>query len=143
MRFVNEGTPRLVRPRWPEAAAKPESTLNYAEVTEAVRKIATVLPVSDEMLEDAPSIQAYLNGRLSLFVRIEEERQLLRGAGAASNELTGIIGRSGVNTYFRAAADDNSAALAKAIATMAGSAYLAPDGLVMHPSEFLLDKVAA
>ena len=34
-------------------------------------------------LEDAASIQTYLNSRLSLFVSIEEERQLLRGNGSS------------------------------------------------------------
>ena len=65
--------------------------------------------------------RAYLNGRLSLFVKIEEERQLLRGAGS-SNELLGIMGRPGINRYTRLAADDNTVALAKVIANTAGSA---------------------
>ena len=62
-----------------EAGTKPESTVGLTTTDEPIRKIATVLPVSDEMLEDAPAIQSYINGRLTLFVRIEEERQLLRG----------------------------------------------------------------
>jgi HK97 family phage major capsid protein len=64
------------------------------------------------LLEDAPSIQSYLNGRLTLFVSIEEERQLLRGNG--TNELIGLFNRSGVqaiNLYTRLAADDNTVAL--------------------------------
>ena len=56
-----------------------------SEVVEPIKKIATVLPISDELLEDAPSIQSYLNGRLSLFVSIEEERQLLRGGAARTS----------------------------------------------------------
>lgn len=39
-----------------------------SEVVEPVKKIATVLPISDELLEDAASIQSYLNERLTLFV---------------------------------------------------------------------------
>ena len=78
-RYVVEGTATNAAAGVAEAAAKPESTLGYTETTEAIRKIATVLPISDEMLEDAPSIQSYLNGRLSLFVKVEEERQLVRG----------------------------------------------------------------
>ncbi len=75
VRYVNEGHRHRPAPQAsPRRARSPSATLNYAEITEPVKKIATVLPVSDEMLEDAPSIQAYLNGRSSLFVRIEEER---------------------------------------------------------------------
>jgi HK97 family phage major capsid protein len=97
-----------------------------SETTEAVRKIATVLPVSDELLEDSPSIQAYLNGRLALFVKMEEERQLLRGAGSGSNELVGLFGRSGINQYTKGAADDNAVTLARVIANSAGSAFWRP-----------------
>ena len=40
-----------------EGQAKPQSTLVFGETTEPVRKIATILPVTDEMLEDAPQIR--------------------------------------------------------------------------------------
>jgi hypothetical protein len=70
------------------------------------------------MLEDALSIQQFLNGRLNLFVGIEEERQLLRGA--ETNDLAGIFGRSGINQYTKLAADDNAVALAKVIANTGG-----------------------
>jgi hypothetical protein len=75
------------------AGVKPESTIAMSEVVEPVKKIATTLPISDELLEDAPSIQSYLNGRLTLFISIEEERQLLRGNG--TNELIGLFNRAG------------------------------------------------
>jgi len=50
-------------------------------VHEPVKRVATVLTVSDELLEDANAIKTYLKSRLSLFVTSEEERQLLPGAG--------------------------------------------------------------
>ena len=56
-------------------------------VDEPVKKIATSITVSDELLDDAAAAQGFVGGRLSLFVRMEEERQLLRGAG--TNELVG------------------------------------------------------
>jgi HK97 family phage major capsid protein len=142
VRYVVEGTATNAAAGVAEGAAKPESTLGYTETTEAIRKIATVLPISDEMLEDAPSIQTYLNGRLTLFVRVEEERQLLRGAGAASNELLGIVGAGrGINTYTKLAADDNAVALAKVIANTAGSAFVQPDTVILHPSNWLTTRL--
>jgi HK97 family phage major capsid protein len=137
MRYVVEGTATSGAAGVAEGAAKPESTINYAETTEAIRKIATVLPISEELWEDAPAIQSYLNTRLSLFVRIEEKRQLLRGAGSGSNELLGIFGRSGINTYSKLAADDNATSLAKVIANTRGSANVMPDAIVMHPTNWL------
>ena len=67
-----------------EGAEKPEAALEFDEVDEPVKKIASFLPVSDEMLSDTPAIQGYLNARLSLFVRTEEELQFLHGAGKTS-----------------------------------------------------------
>jgi HK97 family phage major capsid protein len=136
VRYVVEGTAASGAAGVAEGAAKPESTLVMSEVTEAIRKIATVLPVSDELLEDAVSIQSYLNTRLSLFVKIEEERQLLRGAGSGSNELLGVFGR-GINTTTKGAADDNAVALARVIANTRGSSFLAPDTVIMHPTNWL------
>jgi HK97 family phage major capsid protein len=135
VRYITEGTATSGAAGVAEAGVKPESTIAMSEVVEPIKKIATVLPVSDEMLEDAPSIQSYLNERLSLFVNIEEERQLLRGAG--TNELVGLFGRSGINQYTKAAADNNAEALAKVIANTAGSAYLQPDTVILHPSNWL------
>ena len=137
VRYVVEGTATSGAAGVAEAAAKPESTIAMSEVTEAVRKLATVLPISDELLEDAPSIQSYLNGRLSLFISIEEERQLLRGLGSGSNELLGIFGRSGVNTYTKLSTDDSVTAIARVIANTRGSSFLQPDTVVVHPTQWL------
>ena len=134
---MNEGTATSGAAGVPEAGLKPESTLVLSEITEPVKKVATLLPVSDEMLEDAPSIQSYLNERLSLFVSIEVERQLLRGNG--TNELIGLLNRAGnqaINTYTRIAADDNTVAIAKVIANTRGSANLASEiDLLAGPAE--------
>jgi HK97 family phage major capsid protein len=135
IRYVVEGTATNAAAGVAEAGTKPESTIAMSEVVEPIKKIATVLPISDELLEDAPSIQSYLNGRLGLFVKLEEERQLLRGAG--TNELVGIFGRAGINQYTRLAADDNAVALAKVIANTAGSSFLAPDTVIIHPTNWL------
>jgi HK97 family phage major capsid protein len=138
VRYVNEGTATSAAAGVAEGGTKPESTIGMAEVTEPIKKIATVLPISDEFLEDAPSIQAYLNGRLTLFVSIEEERQLLRGNG--TNELIGLFNRAGnqiINTYTKLAADDNATGLARVLANTAGSSFLQPDTIIMHPTNWL------
>jgi HK97 family phage major capsid protein len=141
VRYVVEGTAVSGAAGVAETGTKPESTLVLSETTEPIRKIATVLPVSDEMLEDAVSVQQYLNGRLSLFVSVEEERQLLRGAGGGSNELVGMFDRSGINTYTKAASDDNATSLARVLANTAGSSLLLPDTVIMHPTNWLSTRL--
>jgi HK97 family phage major capsid protein len=140
VRYIVEGTATSGAAGVAETAAKPESTLAYSEVVEPVKKIATVLPISDEMLDDAPSIQSYLNERLTTFVKIEEERQLLRGNG--TNELVGLFNRAGnqaINAYSKGAvaSDDNAAAIARVIANTRGSSNVEPDYVVMHPTNWL------
>jgi HK97 family phage major capsid protein len=119
-----------------EGGAKPESALAFTEVTEPVKKIATVLPVSDEMLEDANQIEAYINQRLSLFVKIKEENSILRGAG--SDDLQGIIGRSGVNTV--SVSGTSGTAIVENLFTVLnntrGSSLLEPDAIVMNPTNW-------
>ncbi len=136
VRYVNEGTATSGAAGVAEGATKPASDIAVSTVDEAVRKIATVLTISDEIAEDAPQLQAYLNSRLSLFVRIEEDRQLLRGVGVGSNEVLGVFGRS-INTYSKLATDDNATALARVIANTAGSSFLQPDAIVIHPTNWL------
>ena len=65
VRYVVEGTATSGAAGVAEAGLKPESTLGLTHPDEPVKKIATILPVAEEMLEDAPAIQSYINGRLS------------------------------------------------------------------------------
>jgi HK97 family phage major capsid protein len=117
-----------------EGEAKPESNLTFTEVTEPVKKIATILPVSEEMLEDSAQIEAYINQRLSLFIKIKEENSLLRGLG--TNDLQGIIGRAGVNTFKAGTATTMVDHIFNIANATRGSSFLEPDGIVLNPTEW-------
>jgi hypothetical protein len=92
--------------------------------------------VSDELLEDAVSIQQYVNGRLSMFVRVEEERQLLRGAGG--NDLSGIFARAISTTT---AGTTNADRIFRAAAGVRGSAFLDPDLIALHPTNWTTSRL--
>jgi HK97 family phage major capsid protein len=142
VRYVVEGTATSAATGVAEGGVKPESTITVSEVNEPVKKIAHTLSISDELLEDAPSIQSYLNERLSLFVSIEEERQLLRGAG--TDALIGLLNRTGgqaINQYTRVSTDDNATALARALANTRGSSQLDCDAIILHPSNWLATRL--
>lgn len=135
IRYVVEGTATSGAAGVAEAELKPESTLGLSTVDEPVKKIATVLPVSEETLEDASQVQTYINGRLVLFVQNEEDRQLIRGSSA--NEVKGIIGRTGVNIYAGGTAAGNKAEqVFKALNGTRGSAFVEPDFIVMNPADW-------
>lgn len=128
--FTNAAAPVL------EGGVKPESTLTFAAVQEAVRKIAHWLPVTEEMLEDAPQIRSYIDARLRLGVQIEEEDQLLNGTGVAP-ELLGILRRPGLTPdKVRTDPETNADALLKQMFAIQAASLYMPDGIVMHPSNW-------
>jgi HK97 family phage major capsid protein len=135
LRYVVEGTATSGAAGVAEGGSKPQSTLALSTKDMPVTKVATSMKVSDEMLEDVQQVQSYINGRLSLFIDIEEERQIVLGAGSGSNELAGIAG-AGVNAYGRGTVDNNAVALFKAMNGQRGSAFMEPDWVVMNPANW-------
>ena len=78
-----------------ESGLKPESGITFEEVTAPVKTIATHIPVTRQLLWDAPAMQSYIEGRLIDFLRAEESDQLLNGNGTGAN-FTGILETTGV-----------------------------------------------
>lgn len=118
-----------------EGAAKPQSDITTAQVTEVVRKIATTAKISDEMVNDAGYIQSYVNGRLVLFVQLAEEDQLLNGNGTAPN-LRGILNRSGLTAAQAVSTDTRVDAIFKEVTKIRTGAFLDPDAVVLHPTDW-------
>jgi HK97 family phage major capsid protein len=151
VRYMLETTNTNAAATVAEGAAKPESTITFTQVTEDVRKVATFLPVSDEMLEDVAQIRSYLDSRLRLFVQHAEEAQLLAGDGTAPN-ISGILDRTGLQTNTRAAlgtitgetaaASTIANAVYQAITEIRTDAMAEPDGIVMHPNNWVKARLA-
>jgi len=117
-----------------EAGAFPENALAYTERSEAIRKIAAFLPVTDEQLEDVPGIQAIINNRLVLMLALAEENQLLNGNGTAPN-LTGLLNKAGVQSQAKGT-DTTLDAVYKAMNLVRVNAFAEPTAVIMHPSDF-------
>lgn len=121
-----------------EGALKPESALTFAKVDEVLHKIATFLPVSDEMLEDWSQVQSYVNARLTLFVKLAEEAQLLSGDGTGAN-LVGLLNRAGLATSIvkgtapSVAGDNDMDAIYRQITAIRTASFLEPDAIVIDP----------
>lgn len=107
-----------------EGADKPASELDFDKVTVGVDKIATFLPISDEMLEDQPQVASYINGRLALFVRQAEEAYLVDALLANAGD-TSSAGEVGGDNIFDG--------IAAAIMHVRLDAGLEPDGLLISP----------
>jgi HK97 family phage major capsid protein len=128
--FTNAATPVA------EGAAKPESALIFAQVTELVSKIAHFLPVTEEMLEDVAAIASYIDARLRLGVALAEEDQLLNGNGTPPN-LLGLLNRPGLAApVVTTAPDTNADAIFKQITAIATTSFVYPDGIVINPTNW-------
>lgn len=135
VRYLVESTATNAASTVAEEGLKPASALNFNSVDEPVRKIATIFKVTDEMLEDIDQAASYINGRLVLFVQIEEEAQLVRGAGTG-NDLNGILNRSGLTAAQAKSSDSIADAVHKEITKIRVASFLDPTGLVFHPNDW-------
>ena len=136
VRYVTQGTATSGAAGVAEGGTKPESTLGFGTADEAIKKIATSITLSDEVIEDAPAIQTFVNNQLSLFVRVESERQLLRGT-SGGNEVQGLLTSRSVPIYAGGTAAGNKAVqIFKAMAGQRGSANLEPEWTIMHPDDW-------
>jgi len=143
VRYATEGTATSGAAGVAEGGTKPESTLAFSTRDEPVKKIATSLTISDELLEDAVAVQQFINGELSKFVNIETERQLLRGT-SGGNEVQGLLTSRGVPVYSQAGTTVGGVAeiLFKAMNGMRGSAFVEPSWVVVHPTEYQLMRLS-
>ncbi|MDO6587336.1 phage major capsid protein [Salipiger sp. 1_MG-2023] len=73
-----------------EGALKPQSELTFGEVTTPVQKIAHWFRVAMEVLDDAPMMRSYIDGRGRYGLNLVEETQLLTGNGTSPN-LDGLL----------------------------------------------------
>ena len=115
-----------------------ESALAFTERTESIRKIATFLPVTDELLADVAGIQGYVNSRLTTMMRLRMDNQLLNGDGSAPN-LTGVLNKSGINTFAYGSYSGELRKIGQiyqAITEIRKDAFIEPDAVVMHPSDW-------
>lgn len=117
-----------------EGVAKGESTLDFTERTDTVRKIATWIPVTEEALNDNRQLRSYVESRLTYMVRQREEQQIVSGNGTPPN-LQGIVNRSGIQTQAKGA-DPTPDAFFKAIQKIRVTGDAEPDGHVIHPDDW-------
>ena len=132
--FMEETTFTNLAANVAEGAAKPESALDFTKRTVPVEKIATWLPVTDELLEDVPALRSYVEQRLIFMVKRQEETQLLLGNGTSPN-IRGINNASGIQTQAKGA-DPVPDAVYKAITKIRTVAFSEPTAAVFHPNDW-------
>lgn len=79
------------------SGTKAESALAFEQDTATVKTIAHWIPITRQLLWNAPEFESYVSGRLVDGLRMEENDQLLNGDGTGEN-VTGLLNTTGVQT---------------------------------------------
>lgn len=114
-----------------EGEQYPEAQLKLEEKTIPVRKIAVYLPVTDELFEDVPRAESYVNNRLPFMIRQRLDLQILRGNGTAPN-LLGTENVPGIISQAKGA-DPTMDALYKAMNRIRTEGFAEPNVIFMSP----------
>lgn len=83
--FTNNAAPQVN-----EGDKKAQSTLQFSDETTPVKTLAHFVKASRQILDDAPMLESYINGRLTYGLKLKEDRMLLSGDGTAGS-LTGLM----------------------------------------------------
>ena len=117
-----------------ESGTYGEAALAFTERSVPVEKIAVWLPVTDEQLEDVPSMAAYINNRLAYMLEARLDSQILNGNGTPPN-LMGTLNVSGIQTQAKGA-DPTPDAFYKAFTLLRTVGFAEPDVVFMNPADW-------
>lgn len=132
--FTNGAAPQTA-----ELAMKAQSDISFEMVSTTVKTIAHFMYASKQIMDDAPQLASYINGRLIYGLKLVEEQQILLGDGTGQN-LLGIMPQA---TAYDAALETSLAIQSKNKMDMLRVAMLQvqlalypPSGIVLHPTDW-------
>lgn len=112
----------------------PEAALELEEKTSPVRKIAVFLPLTDEIFEDEPRAESYVNNRLPFLIRQRLDYQILRGNGTSPN-LTGTENVPNILSQAKGS-DPTPDALYKAMRRIRDTGFAEPSVVFITPEKW-------
>jgi HK97 family phage major capsid protein len=119
-----------------ESVAKAESALGFTLSYAPVQTLAHWIPISRQLLDDAPAIQGYVNSRMRFFLKLKEDDEILNGAGTGT-DLSGLIANSTTfDTSVVTVASDTFIDVLQLAITQCSRSFLPPDGIVLNPLDW-------
>jgi HK97 family phage major capsid protein len=119
-----------------EGDTKGESALGFELAYTPVRTIASWIPCSTQILNDAPALQAYVGTRLTYFNALKVEKEILLGSGTGT-EISGLSTNASVfdTTRVNPATDSFIDVLGIAL-TQASESLFDPDAVILNPKDW-------
>ena len=114
---------------------KPQSDLKFDIRTAAVTTIAHWVLATRQILDDAPMLQSYIDGRLRYGLLYAEELQLLHGDGVGTN-LHGIYTQAPLMTDPGAVANATKLDVLRMGMLQSSLAEYPATGIVVHPTDW-------
>lgn len=115
-----------------EKAAKPETDITFSEETASVATIAHWIKMSKQMVDDAPMMASFVDGRMRYGVEYRKDTQLINGNGTGAN-ISGIL-NTGNHTVFVPNQADFFVSIRQAI-TLCSLAEYPATAVMMNPSD--------
>lgn len=124
-----------------EGTAKPESTFQFKLATANIETIAHYTKITEQLAQDAPAVQAFINAKMIYGLQLKIDEQLVNGTGAEASQLTGLLDTTNSTDYSTditalKASIKNMADFALAIKTKLETAGYAPKYLILNPIDW-------
>jgi HK97 family phage major capsid protein len=132
--FTNSAAPQSA-----ELALKAQSDITFEMVSTTVKNLAHFMLASKQIMDDAPQLASYINGRLIFGLKYVEEQQLLLGDGTGQN-LLGIIPQSTAYDEdleeLLSIQNTNKMDILRVAMLQVQLALYPPSGIVLHPIDW-------
>lgn len=115
-----------------ENTTKNESDITFTLANSAVATLAHFILVSTQVLDDAPMLESYINGRLLYGLALEEEDEILNGNGTVGT-LNGLMNQA--TAYNRSATGTKMDWIRRAMTQLTLSEYDA-EFIVLNPADW-------
>ena len=116
-----------------DSSTKPEAAAAFTEETATVRTIAVQIPVTEQMLADAPALIGAVNGRLMYDLDKTREEQMLYGSGSGQ-DFPGILNDSDVAAVTGISGDTLIDKIRRAIGGIRSDNF-EPNAILLSPTD--------
>ena len=117
-----------------EGAAVGETSLDFDLLTLPVVTVAHSVPVSNQVIQDSPALERFLNTRMNQFLMNRLEEEVINGDGSAGR-YSGLTNTGNFTEYTPISGDTALDSIRKAVAEMEVAEFYA-SAIMLHPEDW-------